>query len=85
MKCLIQWIDVNGEPTPDTNEATCLAVIIHTDSGGRSTVRKFPCCAVHEVQLNDFVAAGLMTYGVHSGTLAGGTYQWKREPLPIES
>lgn len=44
--CQIEWIDSNGKPTPDQNEATCL-VVCHTSG---QPDRAFFCCEKHALQ-----------------------------------
>jgi hypothetical protein len=42
MKCQIRWIDQNGDPTPDDNEAEYIATsTLDGDS------KSFPCCQNH--------------------------------------
>jgi hypothetical protein len=57
--CQIKWIDAQGNPTPDANEATC---IIRTNARveqlhGRAIEFNespwFWCCADHARRLND--------------------------------
>ena len=74
--CEIQWVDAKGVPTPDTNEAVCLAVSMVTYPGEAPEVRAFPCCRKHAWQLDELVARGPMRLGS-----AGGTSQWTRESL----
>lgn len=40
VKCLVQWIDCRGNPTPDTNDAVGYAVLKRDN-------RRFPICAEH--------------------------------------
>lgn len=44
MKCTIQWIDADGEPTPDNNEA--VALVRCTDTINCSG-KKHPICQHH--------------------------------------
>lgn len=56
-KCEIQWVDASGNPTPDGNEAVCIAVsTIVRLSTGEETVRRYPCCAEHAKQLTESAA-----------------------------
>lgn len=78
MKCEIQWVDAAGNLTPDSNDAICFAVYIYTYSGGRTMIKKYPCCENHARELDDLVNRGLQVFNAP----LSGTYQWKREPLP---
>lgn len=83
MKCQVQWVDkVTGLPTPDTNEATCLAVI-RFDFDGREapSVSKYPCCAEHEKQLDQFVKVGRQTAVDDETGRALYHSQWTKEAL----
>lgn len=53
MKCKIQWIDKDGKPTPDDNEAIGLAVCYSLDvDGGLTTDGKaYPICEAHAYRL----------------------------------
>jgi hypothetical protein len=64
MKCMIQWIDKNGNKTPDENEAVCMAhyhdsniVVTNMAHGHVHTTyletinRSFPICADHLAQV----------------------------------
>lgn len=60
MKCKIQWIDENGRPTPDENEATVLIRMKAHDpvmADGRTVhideSEWYPCCASHYAQLEN--------------------------------
>ena len=44
MKCTIQWIDADGEPTPDTNEAVAL---VRCNDSINSSGKKHPICEQH--------------------------------------
>ena len=60
MKCQIQWIDKQGNPTPDDNEAIGYAICRHTDPciGGGYPVyaphdsAPYPICHEHKRQLD---------------------------------
>lgn len=60
MKCQIQWIDSNGKPTPDTNDAVMIAhfhVPVHEYGTGKILSYKddiqgsYPICAEHYAQV----------------------------------
>ena len=57
MLCELQWINSQGDFTPDTNEATCFATSIQSHwnfvaGEQEETIRSFACCAEHEKVLN---------------------------------
>jgi hypothetical protein len=84
-RCEIQWIDSKGNPTPDTDEAVCLAVstMDYIASGAPREVRKFPCCAKHAEELGTLVGRGKM---VATDKRTGDVHfvsQWTREELPM--
>lgn len=63
MKCKIQWVDMKtGKPTPDENEAVCLAVSTFKYPNEREPTRvsKFPCCAAHKRELDELTGRGEM-------------------------
>lgn len=72
-KCQIQWIDCDGKPTPDVNEAIGLAAITI-----RGETRRFPICAAHLASMGQ-VHSGRCS---HSHTLAP-TAQWAFEPFAV--
>ncbi len=45
MKCTIQWLNPDGEPTPDDNEA--VALVYCTDELCKGATKLFPICADH--------------------------------------
>jgi hypothetical protein len=45
MKCTIQWLNADGEPTPDDNIA--VAVVYCTDELCKGSSKKFPICEQH--------------------------------------
>lgn len=48
MKCKVQWITLNGVPTPDDNEAIGLALCDHVYADGRRVEGKpIPICEDH--------------------------------------
>lgn len=58
MKCQVQWVDENGKPTPDDNEAVRIANFHRPIWEGGKIVRyeeeiqaKFPICAKHYAQV----------------------------------
>lgn len=78
MKCQIQWIGLDGKPTPDQNDAVAIACVhdaiwSHPEGspnnrivGYADTIReRFPICADHLPQLRGLVGRG-----------------WSIEPLP---
>lgn len=69
--CQIQWIDCNGRPTPDQNEAIGVAAFtLHGET------RRFPICAAH------LASMGQVHHGhcKHAPTLQGSG-QWAFEPF----
>lgn len=46
MKCQIRWIDQNGDPTPDDNEAEYMATYYFPEINEKS--EPFPCCEKHK-------------------------------------
>lgn len=79
-KCQIQWVDDNGRPTPDQNEAVCVAVHevrkhrLASGAAQEAAVRRFACCAAHAVELQQLVALGWQE--------PSHTQRWLREELP---
>jgi hypothetical protein len=68
-KCQIQWIDCDGKPTPDQNEAIGLASIT---SHGQT--QRFPICAAHLASMGQ----------VHSGRcrhVSAHGSRWVFEPF----
>ena len=59
MKCKIRWIDENGKPTDDENDAICVVYVQAHDWNNPHNGQKvhipeserFPCCAKHAEQL----------------------------------
>lgn len=82
MKCQIQWVDANGNPTPDNNDAVCIAVsTMHHKGDLQPNVRKFGCCAKHAEELAELVAKG-PSMAVDSSTGRElYTSQWTREEI----
>ena len=78
-KCEIQWIDRNGKPTPDTNEAITTAVSTVSYRDGSVATKRFPCCAHHATQLDDLVRRGPMPYPTDRELTAHYVSQWTRE------
>ena len=70
-KCAIQWVDNNGRPTPDNNNAIGYAYHVaytyHFPSGNSCHIeasQRYPICAAHAEQLN-----------------ARGMEHWRFDPL----
>lgn len=60
-KCEIKWIDAQGKPTPDENDAIGYAVFhmhdlddTHVGLQFGATERKYPICATHRETLRQF-------------------------------
>ena len=58
MKCEIRWIDGQGNPTPDTNDASGIAIqpIMPITYAGQTYLQKqsaIPCCAEHAKRIRD--------------------------------
>jgi hypothetical protein len=49
-KCKIQWIDSNGNPTPDDNDAVAMATCYDPRTFGSAGSDSFPICAKHAEQ-----------------------------------
>lgn len=83
MKCQVQWVDkVTGLPTPDTDEAVCIAVIQFWYSDNSTSITRYPCCAHHERQLDEMVGYGKMTaYDPSDKTKVLYHSQWTKEAL----
>ncbi len=48
MKCTIKWVDDQGNPTPDKNEAIGFAVYWRKEHGGATSFeQRYPICAKH--------------------------------------
>ncbi len=47
MRCQIQWIDEQGKPTPDNNEAVCYVTFRDITNDNVTEHRSFLCCAEH--------------------------------------
>lgn len=88
MQCQIKWVmPPTWDPTPDTNEATCMAVK-HTDNrmsslkGQQQEVKKFHCCAEHEKKLDSLVRSGPDDY-YYKGKLVSSSV-WTKEPILVQ-
>jgi hypothetical protein len=59
MKCVIKWVDAQGEPTPDDNDAAVMVRLplrVEQHNGRTLTLHAtkwFPCCAEHAKRLRD--------------------------------
>jgi hypothetical protein len=49
-KCKIQWIDRNGTPTPDDNDAVAMATCYDPSTFGKEGSESFPICLAHAEQ-----------------------------------
>lgn len=79
-KCEIGWVDHNGAPTYDSNDAVCVAVstIESGPQGAESAnVRRYGCCEAHAKQLDQLVAKGADR--VFDGDRYLYTSRWTRE------
>jgi hypothetical protein len=83
LKCRIQWVNVIGMPTSDTNEATCLAVSVIVYANGAVQRREYPCCHEHAKQLHELADKGPEVVTDQGRELY--TSQWFIEPLPKET
>ena len=50
IKCLIEWVDHTGEPTPDENDA--IGVVVPIGRSHRDARHAFPICADHAKRVN---------------------------------
>lgn len=72
--CKIQWVDSQGNPTPDDNPAVGIATVQFFDrSGNFSHKREFPICSCHLVRMPT------RTNLRHDGSKLS---QWSFEPNP---
>lgn len=72
--CQIQWIDCNGRPTADQNEAVGIASItLHGET------RRFPICAAH------LASMGQVHHGQCKHLPSQSSGQWAFEPLQAQS
>lgn len=51
MNCKIQWVDAQGQPTPDNNPAVGVATCRVYNRDGSVDERSFPICAEHLAKL----------------------------------
>lgn len=82
MKCQIQWLDEKtAEPTPDTNEAVCLATCI-TRRDGVETRQSLPCCAQHRDRMRKMKPWKAVDYYPRFAFLGDTISEWIEEALP---
>ena len=82
--CRVQWVNDNGEPTPDTNPAEGYAVLTRTysrgPSAGHTEVTRIPCCGNHRL---DGIREGIFGRREHfSGQVIACISEWSFEPIP---
>lgn len=77
MKCCIQWIDAQGNPTPDDNDAIGYAVMTsrgtYPSGASADKVQRWPICAEHLDRMP--------THKLTCWTTPDASSQWSFEPL----
>lgn len=70
MKCRVQWIDSDGNPTPDDNEAIGMAVCSyqHPDKT-KNDSKSLPICAHHRKIMDSFRNQGVSGFVDRDGNL----------------
>lgn len=74
-RCQIEWIDHRARPTPDSNQAVCIAVSEFAYLDGSRRIVEYRCCAEHARQLAELVSRGWMQATAYAS-------RWLKRDLP---